>query len=161
MATRVTTERALAVIDTQQREWEELVIQVGPDRAERPGPGGDWTFKDLAGHITDWENREMDCLDDPQAKAPWGEGIEIDEINAWIYRRNADRPLGDVLRDADLVYERLRGIVSGLSEADLNDPERFPDLDGLSLGQALVEGEYFDHITGEHGKEIEAWRSVG
>jgi hypothetical protein len=156
----VRTEQALAAIDAQAHEWEDLVAEIGPERAEEKGPHGDWTFKDLAAHIADWENRDMDLLENPKAKPPWGPGLEIDEINAFIYERNADRPLGDVLRDAWLVHDRLRGIVSGLSEEELNDPKRFAELDGKSLGEALVSGSYYSHIRDEHGKDIKAWKKL-
>ena len=156
----VSTEQALAVIDAQAQEWEDLVAEIGPERAEQKGPHDDWTFKDLAAHITDWENREMDLLEDPEAAPPWGPGLDTDEINAFIYQRNAERPLGDVLRDAWLVYGRLRAIVTGLSEAELNDAKRFPGLDGKSLGKALVGGSYFSHIREEHGKDIKAWQKL-
>ena len=156
----VSTEQALAAIHAQAHEWEDLVAEIGPERAEEKGPHGEWTFKDLAAHIADWENREMDLLEDPEAKPPWGPGLDTDEINAFIYQRNAERPLGDVLRDAWLVYDRLRGIVTGLSEAELNDPKRFPNLDGTSLGDALASGSYYSHIRDEHRKDIKAWKKL-
>jgi hypothetical protein len=156
----VRTEQAQAAIDAQAHDWEELVAEIGPERAEQEGPHGEWTFKDLAAHITDWENREMDLLEDPEAAPPWESGFDTDEINAFIYKRNAERPLGDVLRDAWLVYDRLSGIVAGLSEEELNDPKRFPGLDGKSLGEALVSGSYFSHIRDEHGKDIRAWKKL-
>ncbi len=159
-AKTVGTEQAQAAIDAQAEEWEALAAEIGPERAEQEGPHGDWTFKDLAAHIADWENREMDLLEDPEAAPPWDSGLEIDEINVFIYKRNAERPLGDVLRDAWLVYDRLRGIVSGLSEEELNDPMRFPGLDGKSLGKALMDGSYFSHIRDEHGKDIRAWKKL-
>jgi hypothetical protein len=156
----VSTEQALAAIDAQAHEWEDLVAEIGPERAEEKGPHGDWSFKDLAAHIAGWENREMDLLEDPKATPPWDPGLEIDEINAFIYERNADRPLGDVLRDAWLVYDRLRGIVGGHSEEELNDPNRFPNLDGKSLAEALVSGSYYSHIRDEHGEDIKAWKKL-
>jgi hypothetical protein len=156
----VSIEQALAAIDAQAHEWEDLVAEIGPERAEEKGPHGDWTFKDLAAHIAGWENRELDLLEDPEAKPPWKPGLDIDGINAFIYERNADRPLGDVLRDAWLAYGRLREIAGGLSEDDLNDPKRFSNLDGKSLGEALVSGSYFSHIRDEHGKDISAWQKL-
>ena len=159
-ANAVSQEQALSVIDAQKQEWEDLVAEIGPERAEEKGPHGEWTFKDLAAHITDWQNREMDLLDDPEAAPPWDAGLDTDEINAFIYKRNVERPLGDVLRDAWLIYDRLRDIVAALSETELNDPRRFPNLDGKSLGQALVSGSYFSHIRQEHGKDIRAWKKL-
>ena len=156
----VQAEQVLGVIHAQAREWEDLVAEIGPERAEEQGPHGDWTFKDLAAHITDWENREMDLLEDPEAEPPWGPGLDTDEINAFIYQRSTERPLGDVLRDAWLVYDRLRGIVTGLSEKELNDHKRFPELDGKSLSDALVSGSYFSHIRDEHGKDLKAWKKL-
>ncbi len=160
MTEPVSTQQALDAIDAAAREWDDLVATVGPDRHEETGPDGRWTFKDFAGHLTDWENRTVDLLEDPGAAAPWGTGLDTDAINDAIHRRNADRPAADVLRDAAAVYLRLRGLVSELSEDDLNDTARFPALKGDALGPQLVGTEYFDHIRGEHAEDLAYWQST-
>ncbi len=159
MAEPVTKQQALDAIDAAAREWDDLVATVGPERHAEPGPDGGWTFKDFAAHLTDWENRTLDLLDDSAAPAPWGDGLDVDAINEAIHRHNADRPAEDVLRDAAAVYLRLRGLVSGLTDADLNDPSRFPALKGDALGPQLIDEPYFDHIRGEHAEDIAYWRA--
>ncbi len=155
----VTKQQALDAVDAAVREWDDLVETVGPERHEEQGPEGGWSFKDFAAHITDWENRTLDLLEDPGAAPPWGTGLDTDAINDVIYRRNEHRPAEDVLRDAAAVYLRLRGLVSELSEEELNDTARFPALEGDALGPQLVGTEYFDHIRGEHGNDLQGWRA--
>jgi DinB superfamily len=161
VAGTVSTAQAQRVVEAERASWETLVAQVG-ERVDEPGPdpAGDWTFKDLAAHLTAWLNRKLDRMDDPEAPPPWPleTDVDTDTINAWIYRQNRDRPARDVLRDAVAAYDRLRGRVADLPEDDLNDPARFPVLDGASLGDALVHGGFFEHLHEEHGPDIRAWR---
>lgn len=159
MTEPVSTQQALVAIDAAAREWDDLVATVGPDRHEEMGPDGRWTFKDFAGHLSDWENRTIDLLEDPTAAPPWGEDLDTDAVNEFIHRHNAARPAEDILRDAAAVYLRLRGFVSELSDAELNDPAHFPALNGDALGPQLVGEPYFDHIRGEHAEDIAYWRS--
>lgn len=159
MTATVTRQQALDAIDAAAREWDDLVATVGPERHDEPVPDRHWTFKDFAAHLTDWENRTIDLLEDPAAPAPWGDGLDTDAVNEFIHERNAPRPPEDVLRDAAAVYLRLRGLVSGLSDAELNDPARFPALDGAALGPQLTGESFFDHIRGEHADDLAYWRS--
>ena len=43
--------------------WSDLVAAIGPDRMEEPGPMGEWTFKDLAAHLTGWRERSIRRLE--------------------------------------------------------------------------------------------------
>jgi len=160
MAAMVSRQRALAVVDAEREAWERLVAQVGPERVDEKGPSGDWTLKDLAGHLTGWASRKLDRIEDPDGEDPWPDGLDVDAINDMIYQKNVERPADEVLRDAAAVYLRLRSIIAEMPEAELNDPARVPVLEGRSLGAALDDGSYFMHIREEHGDEIRAWRGM-
>ena len=44
----------IVVIRADQQFWRDLAAEVGPDRYAEPGPMGDWSFADMAGHLGDW-----------------------------------------------------------------------------------------------------------
>ena len=46
-------------VEDARARWGALAIDVGVDRMERPGAMGDWTFKDVASHITAWRRRTI------------------------------------------------------------------------------------------------------
>src|SRR4051812_34915212 len=49
-------EKLAAAVRADRTSWQELVSEVARDRMNEPGPMGDWTFKDLAGHLAGWRN---------------------------------------------------------------------------------------------------------
>lgn len=152
-----TKDDLLAQIHAERDGWHALLAEVGEDRMEQPGPMGDWTFKDLVAHLAGWRERTIGRLEagpDREPPTPWPATLtEDDEINAWIYEQNRDRPLREVLADADAQFERLSAAVAALPEGDATTPGRFVWLEG----RALVDGDFFGHLHEEHEPSIRAW----
>lgn len=150
-------------IRAERAAWQALLAEVGEDRMEEPGPMGDWTFKDLTAHLTFWQERAIARIgagpgEDPPA--PWpaelGDEDEVDdwdELNAWIYEQHRDRPLRDVLADADRTYERLAELIATMPEDDLTTPGRYEAMGD----KALVEADFFGHLHEEHEASIREW----
>lgn len=154
-------EEVLTRIAAQQALWRDLVTEVGHERMERPGPMGDWTFKDLAAHITGWRERTIGRLQaGPGANPPppWpAEMTNDDEINEWIYARHRDRPLLAVLDEADASFTRLSAAIRALPEADVITPGRFAWFDGACVADA----DFFGHFHDEHERDVRAWLARG
>ena len=153
-------------IEREQETWEAIVTEVGEVGMERPGAAGDWTFKDVAGHLNGWRERTVDRLeaaahDEAPPPAPWPDGLsdETDEgveaINRWIYERNRDRPAGEILAEAREQFRRMRAAVEAVPEDDLVTPGRFPWLGGEPLS-AVLDGS-FGHLHEEHEPALRAW----
>lgn len=162
--------RVLAAIDAERAAWNALVAEVGPGRMDEPGPMGDWTFKDLVAHLTGWRRYSIARIEaglrgEADAPTPWPSDLatddeshdEISAINAWIYDRERNRSLADVLAEAEATFPRLRAAVAALAEDELRDPARFPWLEGQALGDAIVSGDYFGHLHEEHEPDVRAW----
>lgn len=159
----VTTERVLAAIAAERDAWRALVAEVGEDRMEEPGPMGEWSFKDLASHLTGWRTHALDRLEaaargDAPPPTAWPPALRTDdEINAWLHDRDRARPLADVLAEAEATFDRVRSAVGGLSDREANDRARFPMLEGQSLAGAIVSGDFFGHLHEEHEPAVRAW----
>ena len=115
---RVKTE-ALERIAAERRYWRDLVVEVGEDRMDEPGPMGQWTFKDLAAHLLGWRQRMIARLEAAVAgerePAPaWPADLSDDEVNEWLHERDRDRPLREVLDDVDRSYDRIERAVAAL-----------------------------------------------
>jgi hypothetical protein len=164
MDTPVTKSQLLELIRRERAAWEALLADVGEMHMIQPGVAGDWSFKDVAAHLTAWRQRAVNRLKAAQrgehpAPAPWTaevDAAEDDPINDWIYRANRDRPLADVLRESRESLEQLEAAVQVLSEQDLTDPQRFPWMGGVSLSESIL-GNSMDHFHGDHEPAIRAW----
>ena len=163
MSSPVDTSSVIDAIDAERAHWESLLAEVGEERMEEIGITDDWSFKDVAAHLTAWRSRSLDRLEaasrgEPDPATPVDPDSDAeDRMNAGFYAANRDRPLQDVLRESKETFDRLRGVVSVLSVEDLNDPRRFEWMDGEALGPAIVNGSYFGHLHEEHEADIRAF----
>lgn len=162
----------LAEIDRQRAWWEGLLAEVGEERMEQPGATGNWTFKDVVAHLSGWQRRTLDRLQavrhgQPTPPLPWQAALgpigdedgddQVQRINDWLYERNRNRPLTDVLAESRRQWDELREGIAAFPEAVLNDPARFPWLGGESLAQSVLSGSLFEHFHVEHEPPIRAW----
>lgn len=162
MSERITHAHVIAAIDRERSHWENLAGDVGRERMDEPGVMGEWTFKDLAVHITAWQDHNTRALEaeiagQPVPKPVWPETLDdedYDSINAWFRDENDDRSLDDVLHDASDAYRRVADAVGKLSEDELNDAARFYWTGGKSLGDVIVNGPYFGHLREEHEQDV-------
>jgi hypothetical protein len=159
----VTRNEALAAIARQQAVWDDLVERVGPGRMNEPGAMGEWTFKDLADHLTIWDQHELERLraaftGEPEPEAPWaGEANGDDEINAWIQARTATRSDATVLAEAHDLFDTFAALVRQMPETYLNSPGSIPWSEDYMLGPALISGDFYSHFRDDHQAEVEAW----
>lgn len=95
----ITREEALATLEDGQAQVEVLVAQLSDEEAARPATmgGGDWSAKDLMGHIARWNEIAIEALgswregERPGIEDAWGDGV--DKLNAENYERSkADSP---------------------------------------------------------------------
>ena len=146
-------------LDREHRQWEALLAAIGTHRMERIGVTPGWSIKDTVAHLTTWWRREVARL----AAAGRGERPpdhpsqgEVQIINEWIYLTNRDRPLIDVLRDADDTWRQCRERLQVLPDETLCDPGRFDWMEGRALGPAILH-DFVTHLHEEHEPLIRQW----
>ena len=158
----ISKKQLLAEMQSEQAAWLALLDEIGEENMTQPEVAGGWSIKDIVAHITGWRRRTvlrfravLDPTVDmtPDYPAELDEDDEVDEINAWIYKANRDRPLADVLNDSREVFQQLVAEVDALSDEQLNDPQRFPWLEGERLTGAFI----FGHFHEEHEPDMRAW----
>ena len=158
----ISKKQLLAEMQSEQAAWLALLDEIGEENMTQPEVAGGWSIKDIVAHITGWRRRTVlrfrAALDPtvdmtPDNPAELDEDDEVDQINAWIYKANRDRPLADVLNDSREVFQQLVAEVSALSDEQLNDPQRFPWLEGERLTGAFI----FGHFHEEHEPDMRAW----
>ena len=145
-----------AVIRADQQFWRDLAAEVGPDRYADPGPMGDWTFGDLAGHLVGWRNRTIARLEaasrgDVDPPPPWPADLDDDDvINAWLHDQHASRPAGQLVADYDASYDRLIAELGGLEDSQLTSVIDW-------VGEPLIEVDFTGHLHEEHVPSVRAW----
>jgi len=140
--------------------WEALLDQIGPTRMEQPGVNGDWSMKDMVAHMIGTQPRVIASIlaaqrGEPEPPPPWPVHLQTDdEINAWIYESNKERPLSEVLDESNQIFQQLLAVIDGLPDEVLIEP----DLRIICLGdKRFPVGEFFDHFHSDHEPDIRAW----
>jgi hypothetical protein len=152
-------ERAKAIRD----RWQRLVADVGEERMEMPGPMGEWTFKDLASHLSAWRRRTIGRVEAagrgvPPPPDPWPADLgedddsidEDDPINAWIHEQTKDLALSDVLAESEATWEAL---IARIEALPMNAAEQQRT---AWLEAAAEDGHPWGHL-GEHEPSVRRW----
>lgn len=155
----------IAAIRADQQFWRDLAAEVGPDRYAEPGPMGEWSFGDMAGHLLGWRNRTLARLnafahDQADPAPPWpAELEEDDDVNAWIHDQGAGRAPEELVADYDASYDRLVAIIEALPNAKLSDPTAIPWTSDATtgVGTAILDVDFTGHLHDEHVPSVHAW----
>ncbi len=148
----------VAAIRADQQFWRNLAAEIGPDRYREPGPMGEWSFGDMAGHLLGWRNRTIARLealarDEPEPANPWPAELDDDDlINDWMYAQTAGSASDQLVADYDASYDRLAAVIELLPDATVTDPNRLPWVEG-----ALADADFTDHLHDEHVPSVRAW----
>ena len=156
MSDEARRDRLIENIESVRARWRQLVADVGPDRLELPGAMGDWTFKDVAAHLTAWRRRTVYRLEAAAQGAPepaprWPAELgnaEDDPINAWIHDQTTHRPAEELLAEADTTYDDFIAAVRALPIEAVTTPGHYPWLEGESLADSDFGGHLDEHEPG-------------
>lgn len=143
----------------EQAAWEALLDEIGEAHMTQPEVAGGWSIKDIVAHLTGWRRRSVRRFQallhhEPDFSPPWPPELrEDDEINAWMYEANRNRPLADVLSDSREVFQQLVETLDAISRDELQDLRRI-----LGLEEDQVSGSmFFAHFHQEHEPDMRAW----
>ena len=159
MGTTISKTQLLAELNNENADWQALLDDIGEANMTQPEVAGGWSIKDIVAHITGWRRRTVKRFQatlhhEPDFPTPWPSELqEVDEINAWIYEANRDRPLADVLSDSREVFQQLVDAIAAFSDDELQDPQRIAWLEGEPLSGKFV----FSHFHEEHEPDMRAW----
>jgi hypothetical protein len=158
MSTTTSKEQFLDDLQDQQAQWEALLQDIGEENMTQPAVA-DWSIKDIVAHLSAWRRRTVQRFQaalrhEPTPPPPWPPELENDdEINAWFYAADRDRPLADVLQDSRDVFAELWETLAAFPEAELLDTAQFPWLEG----EPLTAEALFGHFHEEHEPGMRAW----
>jgi hypothetical protein len=140
--TDLARDQALAILDEGERAVEALTAGLADDELVRPATigGGDWSAKDLIGHLTQWEEFALEAIDAwRRGEAPFVQATPkgVDELNADAVAAKAHRSPQDVRAEAREVHGRLVEAIRGISEEEWRSPPPFRTRDRRPLSAIL------------------------
>jgi hypothetical protein len=111
----MTTEQreAVSILADEHAEVAGLVDRLAPELAQEPGlGGGDWSVKDLVGHLTSWEEYALAAIGawGEGRRAPIDEALEekgLDAVNREAVEMRRGRPYARIRREFDEVHAAL------------------------------------------------------
>ena len=122
-----TRKQAIELLRRGRAGTDALLERVPRNRMTTPGlGGGDWSPKDLIGHLASWEEFALEALDAWAA----GERAEIDrlwlvgttEVNSGNVRRKASWSLAKVRRESAETHEALIEAIASMSDPRWRNP---------------------------------------
>ena len=159
MGTTISKTQLLAELNNENAYWLALLDDIGEANMTQPEVAGGWSIKDIVAHLTGWRRRTVRRLQaalnhEPDFTPPWPPELqEDDDINAWIYESNRDRPLADVFSDSREVFQQLVDAIDAFPDDALQDPQYIKWLQGEPLSGKI----FFSHFHEEHEPDMRAW----
>lgn len=146
----------LSRLDAAWNDIRDLVDSIPEDEIERPGVVGEWSVKDLLGHMAFWaEKAALDLVllregRSGEIQTPEGEK-GANDWNQREYRRRRDAPLESVRQEWLGSFQRARRALS-------DTPEELLRLEVKGWPQAVRYREDTYNHCREHAQHIRAWQ---
>jgi uncharacterized damage-inducible protein DinB len=155
--------RAIEELRADRARTQELLDAIDPDAFETAGlGGGDWSLKDLLGHLASWERHALDAIVawDRGAQPPIGDALRsfgTDEVNRREVARKADRTAEEVRSEAAATHAELLDAFERADEEWWNAPavdgeapthgQRLGGILGGDLGLFRHDPDHWDDLT--------------
>ncbi|MBM3944422.1 MAG: ClbS/DfsB family four-helix bundle protein [SAR202 cluster bacterium] len=116
----------------------------------RPGVAGDWSVKDVLGHVTTWEEEMMKAVQRRKKGGYVRHRGGVEGYNATESGRKRSLPLQQVLEDSDRTHRKVLRFLTTLTDEELAAERPF---------RRKVRGDTYGHYP-EHTASILAWRKA-
>jgi hypothetical protein len=158
---QMTKTKILDWVRSERETLGAMLGQLNEAQMTQPGVENNWSVKDILAHITDWEKRMVQWIEEslqgktPEQPAPGMTWDDLDKLNERTYLANKDRPLSAIVTEFDDSYQRSLKVVEALTEEALLDPNRFEWRGGKPLWY-MVAANTWEHYQ-EHREAISNW----
>ena len=130
------------------RQWQEALERMPSDRLADAAVCGEWTAKDLIGHIAVWDAVAIDKIREVQQGVPWVPEV-VDERNAREAEARRQRSLSEQREEMDTTHDRLLAAVDSAATLSSDDLERI---------NAMIAEDTWEHYD-DHAGEVVRWLS--
>lgn len=136
----VTREAALADLTSLHSEFSQILSQLdGADwEAEGTIGGGDWSLRDLVGHIASWEQLALEAIHAAaQGRTPPVSNLSIDALNAEMVAAQRKLALSSLRQEAERTHLALVTAISEMDEELWEHPVTLGESQPMPLWEAL------------------------
>jgi hypothetical protein len=136
----ISPEDAIRIVSDGHRSVQELLSRLDDDAFVRRSTvgGGEWSAKDLAGHLADWEEYALLTLDEWRSRVrPWFEDVDTDMVNDEAILRHLDEPAAGVRHRFIELHDRFRSALLDMSDDEWSEPAFYDTDRPRSLGELL------------------------
>ena len=117
---------------------------------------GEWSVKDLIGHLCFWEERVAALFADLHAGKSPEPFANIDQLNGQAVADFGKLSLEDVRKREEKAYRNVLAIIRQAGDGELFDPNHFAWTEGRSFSEIISDntwGHYEEHLP-----ELTAWQ---
>jgi hypothetical protein len=136
-------------IQTRWQEFQRAYAGLAASDMTRSGVVGDWSVKDIIGHVATWEEESLKWLPIVAQGLPTQRYGDIHRFNAEQVAAKRNLSLAEVLRQADETHRRLIAYVEGVPEEWFAADTRF---------RRRLRLDTYGHYV-EHTRATCAWRA--
>jgi hypothetical protein len=157
-------QQLLAIVIESWQTLDGTIEGLDESALAEPNVVGPWSVAEVLGHVTAWDQRALQDIEQWQRGEPLraGGGATVDQYNAAEAERRRGWSLAQIREEHLATRQSLREAIEALSDADWNST-RIVDGQTRSLGD-IVAGDLNgdgpgDHAA-EHAHQIQAWHSA-
>jgi len=147
--------RKQSLLDTLEKAWQEFNESyhgLSVSQISQPGVIGEWSVKDIVGHITTWEEEALKALALilkgqrlPRYKDLYG---GLNAFNALMTEKKRFLSLSEILEQSDLIHQKLVAYIKSSPQEMFTTETRF---------RRRIRLDTYGHYP-EHSRAILAWR---
>lgn len=151
----------LDLIADEHESLHEVFASLDASRLLAPELDGGRSPKDILAHLTGWEQRMLQWVEDsyagrhPDRPAPDESWPDLDQVNEGIFRDARGDPLPQVLEEAAASHRQVLARLKTMTDADLFDGQRFAWRKGDPMWHLVAANTYLHYR--EHREQIESW----
>jgi hypothetical protein len=144
-----------AKIQAGRQQLDSVLVRIDEERMPLVILHGEWSVKDLIGHLGFWENSVVTLFNTLRAGKTPPPTPELDALNAQILADSRKQSLAEVRRQEKAAYQKVLSLVHDATSAELFDPAHFPWTAGRAF-EGFISDNTYEHYE-EHLPEVLAW----
>jgi hypothetical protein len=138
-----------------RQELENALAHVDDERMPLIILHGEWSVKDLIGHLGFWEESVVLLFNTLRARKTPEPYPEVDVLNEQVLTASRKQSLAEVRRQEKSAYQKVLSLVKEATDKELFDPRHFAWTEGRPFEEIISDNTY-GHYE-EHLPELTAW----
>lgn len=116
---------------------------------------GEWSVKDLIGHLGYWEGVVVSLFAMLRAGKTPEPFTDVDVLNAQVLSQSRKQSLSELRRQEKTAYQKILALIDEASEQELFNINHFPGANGRPF-ESFISDNTYGHYA-EHLPELNAW----